>query len=274
MEGEEILQIDVKSIIGSKNPKTLKRIPRFVIKYLERIIHQKTINEYLRSVPDKKDMEFVRETIKFMELSIVYEGLENVEEKGCYVFASNHPLGGLESLVLMHIVSQKFKDIVFVVNDLLMALKPMSNLFVPVNKLGTQSRESVKKINDAYASDKQVLYFPAGLVSRKIKGEIVDPPWQKTFVSKAIEAKRDIVPVYIEGRNSNFFYRLAKIRKFFRIKTNIEMLYLVDEMYKQKGRTIKVKFGTPVPYKTFDKSKSYKEWAEFLRLKAYGLNAK
>jgi len=271
MSGEDLLQIDVRSIIGSKNPKTLKRIPRFIIRYLERIIHQDEINAFLRENPDKKNLDFVDVGIEFMELGIDYRGFENVPEEGRFVFAANHTLGGLESVVLMQIVAKKYKDFVFVVNDLLMALKPISGLFVPVNKLGGQSRDSVKKINEAYESDKQILFFPAGLVSRKKRGKIEDPPWQKTFVSKAIETKRDIIPVYIDGRNSNFFYRLANLRKFLGIKTNIEMLYLVNEMFKQRGRTITITFGKPIPYSTFDKTKSYKEWAEFLKRKVYDM---
>lgn len=187
------------------------------------------------------------------------------------MFASNHPLGGLESVVLMDIVSKKFDDFVFIVNDLLMALKPMNSLLVPVNKVGAQTREGVTKVNAAYNSEKQILFFPAGLVSRKIDGQIVDTTWQKSFVSKAVETKRDIIPVYIAGRNSNFFYRLARLRKFFRIKVNIEMLYLVNETFKQKGRTIKIVFGEPISYTFFDKSRTYLEWAEYLKKKAYSL---
>jgi len=273
MTGEEVLQIDVKGLIAARNPKALKRIPGFVIRYLERIVHQDEINDFLRINHGKKDIDFINVGIEYMDLTIKFDGLENIPVGGRYVFASNHPLGGLESLVLMQIVNKKFDKFVFVVNDLLMAIKPVNNIFVPVNKLGGQSRESVRQINEAYESDKQILYFPAGLVSRKIKGKIMDPPWQKAFVSKSVVSKRSIVPVFIEGRNSNFFYRLAKMRKFFGIKTNIEMLYLANEMFKQKGRTITVSFGKPLPYTIFDKSKSYQEWALYLQDLAYSLKS-
>lgn len=265
MSSESPLQIDVLGIIKSKNPKAAKRIPRFVIRYLERIIHQQELNEFLKDRHGLADMDFVRSAIEYMNLSIEFSGFENVPQNGRFVFAANHPLGGLESLVFMEIISQKFNNFVFVVNDILMALKPMSGLFIPVNKVGSQSRESVDKVNSAYSSEKQILFFPAGLVSRRTKGKIVDTPWQKSFVSKAVESERDIVPVYIEGRNSNFFYRLANFRKFLGIKTNIEMLYLVDEMIKQRGNTIRIVFGKPIPYTTFDKSKTYIEWAAYLK---------
>ncbi|MDD2635119.1 MAG: 1-acyl-sn-glycerol-3-phosphate acyltransferase [Bacteroidales bacterium] len=271
MSDKKPLYIDVREIISSKNQKLGRRIPRCVIRYLEKILHQDEINEFLKTCPGLEGMDFVRKTISFMQLGVEYAGFENIPKEGRFVFASNHPLVGLESVVLMDIVSKKFDNFVFVVNDLLMALKPMNMLFVPVNKVGGQTRESVAKVNAAYKSDKQILFFPAGLVSRKIKGKVIDTTWQKSFVSKAVETKRDIVPVYIEGRNSNFFYRLAKLRKFFRIKTNIEMLYLVNETFKQKGKTIKIVFGEPVPYAFFDKSKTFLQWADYLKKKVYSL---
>ncbi|HOZ30306.1 MAG TPA: 1-acyl-sn-glycerol-3-phosphate acyltransferase [Bacteroidales bacterium] len=271
MHDEKLLKIDVENVIRNKNPKLAKRIPRFVIKYLKRVIHQEEINTFLSENKGIIGLKFVDAVIEFMQLSSKIKGLENVPASGRFVFASNHPLGGLESMVLMKVVSEKFSEFKFVVNDILMELKPLADLFVPVNKHGKQSRESSNILNDVYASDKQVLFFPAGLVSRKIKGKIVDLPWQKSFVSKAVAYQRDIIPVYIEGKNSKFFYNLARIRKFLGIKANIEMLYLVDEMMKQRGRTIVITFGKPIPYSTFDKSKDYKEWADYLYQLAYSL---
>jgi len=271
MTESELLQIDVEGVIRAKNPKLAKRVPGFIIRYLKRIIHQNEINELLKNNRGVTGLDFVNACINHMELKIEVKGFENVPESGRFVFAANHPLGGLESIVLMKVVSSKFSGFVFVVNDILMALKPLAVLFVPVNKHGSQSRESINKINDAYTSNKQILYFPAGLVSRKIKGKIVDLAWQKSFVSKAIETERDVIPVYIEGRNSRFFYNLARLRKFFGIKSNIEMLYLVDETVKQRGKTIKLIFGKPVSYKTFDKTKNAAEWAAYLRDLTYSL---
>jgi putative hemolysin len=147
----------------------------------------------------------------------------------------------------------------------------MKGIFIPINKHGGQTRQGVEYINSVYQSDFQLLYFPAGLVSRKIKGKIVDLQWQKSFVGKAVSSQRDIIPVFIDGRNSRFFYNLAKFRKIFRIKANIEMLFLADEMMKQKGQTIKLIFGKPIPFSTFDKSKTPQEWADYLKDLTYSL---
>lgn len=271
MQDGVILNIDVEAVLKSKNPKLAKSLPRFLIRYLKKIVHQDEINLFLNECTGITGLRFVDAVIDFMNLKSEVTGFENILEKRKYVFASNHPLGGLESIVLMKVISKKYPEFKFVVNDILMAINPLAELFVPVNKHGKQSRESLSILNELYASDKQVLFFPAGLVSRKIKGKIVDLPWQKSFVSKAVEYQRDIIPVYIKGENSRFFYNLASFRKLVGIKANVEMLYLVDEMMKQKGKTIEITFGKPVPYHFFDKSKDYKEWADYLYNLTYSL---
>jgi putative hemolysin len=265
MPEDKVLQIDVDGIIKSRSESLYKKVPKFVTGYLKKIVHQEEINEFLLSAKDKKKHDFVDAVNVFLDIRIEAFGFENVPDSGRFVFVANHPLGGMESMAMMKIIAQKYKDFVFVVNDLLMYLTPMKDIFIPVNKLGSQSRESVKFLNEIYESDKQILYFPAGLVSRKIKGKILDLPWQKSFVAKAVETQRDIIPIYIEGCNSNFFYNLAKFRKNIGIKFNIEMMYLVNEMFKQRGQTIKLYFGKPISYTKFDKSKTYTEWAEYLR---------
>ncbi len=268
---KEILQIDVKSIISKKSPKLAKILPGFVLKYLERILHQEEINTYLRTDGNKYGLEFVEATIKFMELSVEVKGLENIPAEGRFIFVANHPLGALESLVFMKEVSKVYPDLKFPVNDILMNLKNLEDIFVPINKLGGQSRKAVKELDNIFASGSQVLFFPAGLCSRKIKGEIIDLEWQKYFVVKAVQSKRDIIPVFIDGRNSNFFYNLSNFRTALGIKANIEMLYLVDEMFKQRGQTIKIVFGKPVSSKIIDNSKSYPEWAQYFKEMSYSL---
>jgi putative hemolysin len=121
------------------------------------------------------------------------------------------------------------------------------------------------------ASDKTVLFFPAGLVSRKRKGVIADLPWKKTFISKARKHKRKIVPVYIDGQNSKFFYNLANLRKRLGMKTNIEMLYLVDEMYNQYDKEVNVFIGKPLSFEDLPKDKNDDELAEYIRSLIYTL---
>jgi putative hemolysin len=162
------------------------------------------------------------------------------------------------------------KDFLFPVNDLLMNLSSLKEFFIPVNKHGSNA-ENIRIFNQAFASEVLLLYFPAGLVSRKVNGKIIDLEWKKTFLSKSIKYKRDIIPMYISGRNTNFFYNLANWRKRLGIKANIEMLYLVDEMFKQKNKIINITFGKLIPIETFDKRHTHAEWAQILRDHVYAL---
>lgn len=265
-------KVDLKGIFHKKNPKVARLIPGFIYKYLKKIIHENDVNDFLAKHGDKVGIEFVKAGIEDFNVNLTVKGEENIPDEGRFIFASNHPLGGFDAFLIMNTVDKHFKKYRFLVNDILMNLKNLAILFLPINKHGSQGIEAVRKINEAYQSDMQILTFPAGLVSRKIKGQIVDLEWKKNFISKAIQSKRDIIPVHVSGRNTNFFYRLSNIRKFFGIKANIEMLYLVDETYRHQNEHITVSFGKPIPYSKFDKSKTHKEWALWVKAKAYELN--
>ncbi len=263
--------IDIKEVIQKKNPALAKVLPGFVIALMKRLIHEDEVNRIIYDYRDRHGLAFVRSILEDMNVTYSMEGLDQVPVGGRYIFASNHPLGGFDGLVLMDAIGMSFPDIRFIVNDLLLNLKNFEPVFVPVNKHGRQSSEYARKIDETYSSDAQVLYFPAGLCSRKIKGVITDLKWNKNFIQKAIQYKRDIVPIYFEGRNTNFFYNLANIRKTLGIKANIEMTFLVDEFFKQKGRHLQLRFGKPIPYTTFDKSMDYHQWADFVREKVYAM---
>lgn len=180
-------------------------------------------------------------------------------------------MGGLDGIAFLVAASRRFPDLKFPVNDILLNLKPLNNIFVPINKHGGHSREAARLIEEAYKSDSQVLMFPAGLVSRKQKGVIRDLEWKKNFVRKAIQHQRDIVPVHISGKNTNFFYRLANIRKRLGIKANIEMLYLPDEMFKQKGENLTIRFGKPIAWESIKEQGTPEQWAIKIKEKSYEL---
>lgn len=261
--------IDVEKVIGGKSVRLLKVLPRFVIRYLKRIIHEDEINLILSQHGQKQGVEFIDAVLKLMEVTYRVEGIENISAEGRYLFASNHPLGGLDGIILIHLLGQKYPDVKFPVNDLLMHLAQLHSVFIPVNKHGAQLSENARLLEQAYASNTQILYFPAGLCSRKQKGQIEDLEWKKSFITKAVKHQRDIVPVFFSGRNSNFFYNLARMRGSLGIKANIEMLYLVDEMFKQKGKSITVRIGKPIPYQKFDSSRTPQIWATWVKKKVY-----
>jgi len=272
-ENTENQKIDVENVLSSKNPALAKAIPGFVINYLKRIVHQNELNEFLGKWGHLRDAELIAAGLKHFDIKFKVIGSENIPESGRFIFVSNHPLGGLDGLVFIYELSKHFHDIKFPVNDILTSIRNLSGIFLPVNKHGAQAKDAAIKIEDAYSSDSQILYFPAGLCSRKKRGIIKDLQWHKSFISKSIQHKRDIVPAFFSGCNSNFFYNLANVRKLLGIKANIEMLYLADEMFRQKDKEISLVFGKPITWETFDKTRSALEWADWVRSKSYELES-
>lgn len=265
------IKIDVEELIKSKSSKLHRFLPHFIINYLKRIIHQEEINDFLSKHKNLYGIEFANEVINLFQTKVNIINPENIPAEGRYIIVSNHPLGGLDGIVLISKFGEKRKDLFFPVNDLLMYLQNLNNIFIPINKHGKNSTEGVRQINQAFESDALILYFPAGLCSRKQKGKICDLEWKKTVVSKAKQYKRDIIPVHFEARNSNFFYNLAKIRNALGIKANIEMLYLSDEMYKQKNKTFTITIGKPISHTLFTKENTDIEWSNWLKKEVYSL---
>lgn len=266
-------RIDIEKILSSKKPTLARTIPRFIVNYLKKIVHQEELNDFLKKWGHLKNAELIEAGLRHFEIKYKVFGTENIPEKGRFIFVSNHPLGGLDGLVFIYELSKRFPDIKFPVNDILTNIENLSGIFIPVNKHGSQGKNAARMMEEAYASDSQILYFPAGLCSRKNKGIIKDLQWHKSFISKAIQHKRDIVPAYFSGRNSDFFYNLSNVRKFLGIKVNIEMLYLADEMFRQKGKEIQLIFGKSIPRETFDKTKSALEWADWIKTETYNLKS-
>jgi putative hemolysin len=221
-------------------------------------------------------VDFMLSVVDYFKIKLVVKNEDNLpDDIRKYVFVSNHPLGGLDGICLSAFIGERYnKKIRYLVNDLLFQIPNLQSIFVPVNKHGAQSKEAAKVMDEVYKSDNQIITFPAGLCSRKIEGRIVDLEWKKSFIQKSIEHKRDIVPIHFEGRNSNFFYRLANIRKRLGIKINFEMLYLPDEMFKNKNKTFYLTIGKPVPWENFSSKKKPVEWAQWMKEEIYKLGSK
>jgi 1-acyl-sn-glycerol-3-phosphate acyltransferase len=275
MEDNELhakpIMVNVRRVFYDKNPRLAELLPGFFYKYLERIVHQNDINDFLRRFGHLYGVEFVKAAIQEFNVSVEVKGEENLPLNKRCIFASNHPLGGFDGILLMDVMNRYYKDFRFLSNDILMNIVNLRPLFLPINKHGKQGVDSAGKLHEAYLSDKQIVTFPAGLVSRYFNHQIMDLEWKKNFITKAMHYHRDIVPVYCTGRNSNFFYGLAWIRKILGIKSNIEMLYLVDETYRHRNDHITVTFGKPIPYTTFDQSKTPVQWAKWVKEKVYAI---
>lgn len=272
MTQKGITQIDIRQVLRQKAPSAARKIPNFVVDYLIRTVHQDELNDILRRYHDKDGVAFMQELIGYFDLKLELINKENIPTEGRYIFASNHPLGGLDGICLSAIIGGQFDGkIRYLVNDLLLYLSNLRSIFVPINKHGSQGKQNAELIEKAYASDNQIITFPAGLCSRKQNGKIQDTEWKKSFIQKAVQYQRDIVPVFFEGRNSNFFYHLAYLRKALGIKMNYEMIYLPDEMFKSKHKTFRIYFGKPIPWQTFDNSRKPVEWAEWMKKVVYNL---
>lgn len=263
--------VDIEKIIASKNPRLLKWMPGFLLRYVKRILHEDDVNAFMKEHGHLRDLDFVKKVLSEFNTTVVVKGLEHIPEKGGFILAANHPLGGFDGIALMHAVGQKRPDIRFLVNDILLSFGTMDNLFVPVNKHGSQ--QALSKIEEAYRSEHAVLIFPAGLVSRKFDGTVQDLEWKKSFITKAVQYNKPIVPCYIDGSNSSFFYNLSLWRRRLGIKANLEMFYLGDEMFKQQNKTITIIFDQPVPSSTFDQSRSARHWAARMKEHVYALGA-
>ncbi len=259
--------IDIEKVIKDKNPKLLKVLPKFILNYLKRVAHQDDVNEILHDFKDLYDYEFCAALIKRLNIKATVSGLENIPKEGGFIFASNHPLGGMDAMALVTVIEPYRKDVKFIVNDILLNLKNLNGIFTGVNKHGGNTKNSLKQVDELFASDRAVFVFPAGMVSRRNKGVIADLEWKKTFITRAKKHNKTIIPVHVQGELSNFFYRLSNMRKSLGIKANLEMLYLCDESFKQRDKTLNIIFGKPIPATHFDGSKSDKEWSKWMENK-------
>ena len=279
MRRSQQFYIDVHEILHSKAPQTAKKIPLFLIKALSKLVHQDEINQILKDNDGITGVDFMNRLVDFFNFRINIVGENNIPDfdRKC-VFASNHPLGGADGICLTSFLGNRYNQRVkFIVNDLLYFIRPLKPIFVPINKHGDQGRSAVKMLNDAFASEDQIITFPAGLCSRKIDGRIYDLKWKKMLVVKAVEYKRDIIPVYFEAKNSNFFYSFANFRQRLRIKFNLEMLFLPHELFKvkrAKKSMFTIHFGEPIPWQTFDASKTSQQWTDWVKQTVYDLVGK
>ena len=267
--------IDIKEILKGKMGSKAKFVPAPLVKWLERIVHQDEVNDFLWQNRDKVGVEWLESCLRYLDTALDIVGKENLPPKDdgrLYTFVSNHPLGGQDGVAIGAIVGRHYDGhFKYLVNDLLMNLPGLAPLCVPINKTGQQSRSFPAMVEAVFRGDNHIVMFPAGICSRRIDGQIHDLPWKKTFITKSVETHRDVVPIHFGGRNSDFFYNLANLCKRLGIKFNIAMLYLADEMYKNRHKTFRVAIGKPIPWQTFDKSKTPMEWAKYVQDIVYKL---
>lgn len=263
--------IDIEKIIKHKNATLYKWLPRFVLNYLKRKLHEDRINECVWLNRNKFGYDFNDGCLQYIGANVTWTDIENLPETGGVILVANHPLGGIDGLAILHAVSQVRKDVQATVNDIITNLSNFKTVLVGVNKVGTTSIEALKAVDAFYGSSGVSFIFPAGLVSRKQNGKIEDLEWKKSFITKSILYNKPILPVYVDGKNSDFFYNFALWRKRLGIKANIEMFFLPDEMFSLKNKNIKLKFGKLIMPDAFDKSKTHLQWAQIVKEHVYDL---
>lgn len=265
--------IDIEKVLRSKMGGKVKYVPRFVINWLKRLAHEDEVNAFLWENRDKEGTSWLEACVKYLDMDISIVGEENLPDKHdgkLYTFVSNHPLGGQDGVCLGAIIGRRYDGkFRYLVNDLLMFLPGLRPVCIGINKTGRQARDFPRMVEMGFQSDNHILMFPAGLNSRLIGGRIHDLPWKKTFVTKSVQYQRDVVPIYFSGRNSKRFYRIAKWQKIIGLKVNIAMLFLVDEMYKNRHKHFRVVVGKPIPWQTFDNRKKTVEWAKYVEDRVY-----
>lgn len=267
--------IDIGDILKSKMGSKAKFVPSPLVKWLKHIVHQDEVNKYLWDSRHLTGVEWLEDCMSYLDMTLDIVDKENLPDKDdgkLYTFVSNHPLGGEDGVALGAVIGRHYDGrFRYLVNDLLMNLPGLAPLCIPINKTGSQSRNFPAMVEAGFRSDNHMLMFPAGLCSRRINGEIRDLPWKKTFITKSVETHRDVVPIHFGGRNSDFFYTLANVCKALGIKFNIAMLFLVDEMYKNVHKSFRIAIGKPIPWQTFDKSRTPAQWAQYVQDEVYKL---
>ena len=267
--------IGISDILRGKMGSKAKFVPSPLVKWLKHIVHQDEVNKYLWDSRHLTGVEWLEDCMRYLDMTLEIVGKENLPDKDdgkLYTFVSNHPLGGEDGVALGAVIGRHYDGrFRYLVNDLLMNLPGLAPLCIPINKTGSQSRSFPAMVEAGFRSDNHMLMFPAGLCSRRINGEIRDLPWKKTFITKSVETHRDVVPIHFGGRNSDFFYTLANVCKALGIKFNIAMLFLVDEMYKNVHKSFRIAIGKPIPWQTFDKSRTPAQWAQYVQDEVYKL---
>lgn len=272
MSTPDVIKIDVAAVIRERLPRYSRLIPRPLVRWIERTICQRQMNDMLAYAAGKEGPEFCRAVLEKLGITYTVHGRANLPQDKRCVFVCNHPLGGLDGIAMIDFIASVYGPrLKFLVNDLLMAISPLKDVFLPVNKHGAQSRRARGAIDDAFAGADPIVVFPAGLVSRRLKEGIADLQWHKMFVNKCISSGRDVIPVYFSGRNSSFFYNFAKLRQKAGIKLNIEMIYLPREVFRCSGSNFDIYVGEPIAHTSLRGGREALDQAAEIRRTVYSL---
>lgn len=252
-------EINIKEIIQSKNPTFLKSLPHFlreiVFLTIRKLIHESKINDFLESNSEKKDFEFIEELFEYLDISYKVSSKDKakIPSEGKLIIVANHPLGGLDGLILLKLISEVRKDVKIIVNDILLNVDNLKNLFLPYDITNnTLQKENVAQIIKSLNNEEAIIIFPAGEVSRMYLHGVNDSKWNKGAVYFADKFNAPILPVWVEGRNSLMFYLSSWLYK------GASTFFLPNELFNKYGETFNIKIGNYILPKSISFRGEYK----------------
>lgn len=263
------LEIDIAGVIREK---TGRELPKWIARLVQRLIHEREINDILRRYGDKEGLSFLSALHDEFDVHIDWANPESLPSNGRAIFVCNHPLGAFDGIGISHLLCKRYGDVRYLVNDMLYNLHPLRPVFLPVNTYGAQRRESVSEIQRILEGNIPVGTFPAGYCSRWYDGRIQDRTWQRSFINMSIAYERDIIPLYFVGQNSRHFYLIDRLRRALGIKFDICTALLPDEMFRARGKRFSIIVGEPISWQSLRESGlSPQELADQVREKCYAL---
>lgn len=244
--------IDIEQEIRKKFPTVDKRsgvIKKSLFKIAKKLIHEDKINEFLKGSNHLEGFEFVEAVLEFFNFDFSYSHNEilNIPPTGRVVIIANHPLGALDALALLKLISMVRTDVKIVANDFLAGFEALESLFIKIDNFKSkQNKANIQKVYDSLNNEEAVILFPAGEVSRVTPKGVRDGRWQKGFLKFASRSHSPILPILVDAKNSKTFYTLSILNKTF------STILLSDEMFKKQDKQINLKIGRLIPYENIE----------------------
>lgn len=247
--------ISLEAVIEQQYPGLQQRKPligKTLLQFLRYICHESEFKQFAQTYPHVEGFDFVEQVLDYFDFTFRLKDNQRVRipAQGRVVIIANHPIGSLDGLALLKMVGEIRRDVKAVANEILYALEPLRSLLLPVDNMGRRSgKEQLRAIRNHLNNEGAIIIFPAGEVSRVGPKGIRDGRWSNGFLRFANATNSPILPVFVDGRNSVFFYALSLLVK------PISTLWLIREMFKQAKNHVDINVGqiiTPEQYQGLD----------------------
>ena len=266
--------ISVDKVIATNLPQLTNsfKIKKLVKKSLSYLLHEQEFTNFATAYPHLQGIEFVEQVLDELDFETRYKAkqIENIPSEGKIVIIANHPIGSLDALAVINVLSTVRADLKVVANRMLMTVDAMHSLLLPVDNLSGQSKkQELSNIHQHLKNEGALLIFPAGEVSRLRPTGIKDCKWNSGFLRIAKKANSPILPIYIKARNSPLFYGASMLYK------PLASLLLVKEMFKQRQKSLEFEIGASIaPESYLIPDLKDKEVVELIRKQLYRLTTK